>query len=67
MMNVALKKGNSAESKTIVNATDMLFPTGSATVNTMPLKSRLMRFGDCICSALAIRLKPEYRKYWEML
>jgi hypothetical protein len=39
MMNVALKKGNSAESKTIVKATDMLFPTGSATVNTAQVTS----------------------------
>jgi hypothetical protein len=34
MMNVALKKSNPAESKTIVKATDVLFPTGSATVDT---------------------------------
>jgi hypothetical protein len=34
MMNVALKKGNPAESKTIVKGSDTLFPTGSATIHT---------------------------------
>jgi hypothetical protein len=65
MMNVDLKKGNSAESKTIVKATDTLFSTGSVTINTAQVT--IDEIGTLHLLFPRDQTQAKYRRYWEML